>query len=120
MFFACFTGQPENRGFWTVMIKTSFLNPQNLPLVVEPEGDGENNVDFAALSEITRAKRDFFREKLLAHGALLFRGYRVRSVSDLERLVRKFSGGEKLFSYAGGVSPRNPLGGGKRVYTSTE
>jgi alpha-ketoglutarate-dependent taurine dioxygenase len=102
------------------MIKTSFVNPQHLPLVVEPDGDGKNCADFDALIETARAERDFFRAKLLAHGALLFRGYQVRSVSDLERFVRKFSGGEKLFSYAGGVSPRNPLGAGRGVYTSTE
>src|SRR5215213_4366638 len=101
------------------MIKTSFLNPQKLPLVIQPPEDKENKADLDSLLEIVRAENDFFREKLLTRGALLFRGYRVESVSDLERFVQKFSGGEKLFSYAGGVSPRNPLNSGG-VYTSTE
>lgn len=102
------------------MIKTSFLNPQKLPLVIEPAVDKENEADLDLLVRTARAQTDFFREKLLTHGALLFRGYQARSVSDLERFVREFSGGEELFSYAGGVSPRNPLGGGGAVYTSTE
>ncbi|HEX8369765.1 MAG TPA: TauD/TfdA family dioxygenase [Pyrinomonadaceae bacterium] len=106
------------------MIKTSFLNPQKLPLVIKPAVDEkENAADLDLLVETARSGRDFFREKLLTHGALLFRGYQVRSVSDLERFVDEFSGGEKLFNYAGGVSPRNPLGGGGKgggVYTSTE
>jgi alpha-ketoglutarate-dependent taurine dioxygenase len=102
------------------MIKTSFLNPQKLPLVVEPDGEQENAADFDALLETVSARRDFFREMLLTHGAILFRGYRVLSEDDFERFVRKLSGGEKLFNYAGGVSPRRALGSGAGVYTSTE
>jgi alpha-ketoglutarate-dependent taurine dioxygenase len=89
-------------------------------MVVEPDGDEKTDAGLDALIETARLKREFFRKKLLLHGAILFRGYRVRSVSDLERFVQNFSGGEKLFSYAGGVSPRNPLGKGVGVYTSTE
>jgi alpha-ketoglutarate-dependent taurine dioxygenase len=100
------------------MIKTSFLNSQQLPLVVEPAGDKENEANLDALLETALACRDFFREKLLRHGAILFRGYRVRTAADLELLVENFSGGEKLFNYAGGASPRRALGGG--VYSSTE
>ncbi|HEX8735722.1 MAG TPA: TauD/TfdA family dioxygenase [Pyrinomonadaceae bacterium] len=101
------------------MMKTSFLNPQKLPLVVQPLEDKENKADLDWLIETAEIQKDFFREKLLKHGALLFRGYGVRSVSGLERFVHEFSGGEKLFGYAGGVSPRNPLNSGG-VYTSTE
>ncbi|MDQ3800764.1 MAG: TauD/TfdA family dioxygenase [Acidobacteriota bacterium] len=102
------------------MVKIFFLNPQKLPLVVEPSEDKKTGADLDLLVETAREKRDFFREKLLAHGALLFRGYAVGDIADLEHFVHAFSGGEKLFSYAGGVSPRNSLGGGGGVYTSTE
>lgn len=101
------------------MVKTYFHNPQKLPLIVEPAEDKKDAADLNLLLETARGKRDFFREKLLAHGALLFRGYAVADVAGLERFVGAFSGGEKLFSYAGGVSPRNPMSGGG-VYTSTE
>lgn len=100
------------------MIKTSFLNPQKMPLVIEPAGDAESAVDLNALLDTARERRDFFQAKLLRHGAILFRGYGVRNAADFERFVEAFSGGEKLFDYAGGVSPRRALSGG--VYTSTE
>jgi alpha-ketoglutarate-dependent taurine dioxygenase len=90
----------------------SYLNAQESPMVIQPALAG-----FASLLEIAFEKRQFFREKLLKCGALLFRGYQVDSVSKFERFVRLFSGKE-LLSYAGGVSPRLPLSEG--VYTSTE
>jgi alpha-ketoglutarate-dependent taurine dioxygenase len=102
------------------MIKTSFLNPQKLPLVVEPDEARKNAANLSLLVETTAARRDFFQQKLLRHGAILFRGYKIRNVSDLEHFVGNFSAGEKLFNYAGGVSPRNALGAGGGVYTSTE
>jgi alpha-ketoglutarate-dependent taurine dioxygenase len=102
------------------MIKTSFPNPQKLPLVVEPDDALKNAADLSLLVETINARRDFFQQKLLRHGAILFRGYRIRSAGDLEHFVQKFSGGEKLFNYAGGVSPRNALGASGGVYTSTE
>ncbi|HEX9959497.1 MAG TPA: TauD/TfdA family dioxygenase [Pyrinomonadaceae bacterium] len=102
------------------MIKTSFLNPRKLPLVVEPDDALKNAADLSLLVETAAARRDFFRQKLLRHGAILFRGYRILSVGDLEHFVGKFSGGEKLFNYAGGVSPRSALGASGGVYTSTE
>ena len=90
----------------------SFLNSNQSPLVIEPAP-----ASFDSLLEIVFSKRQFFREKLLAHGVLLFRGYRVDTVTKFERFVRLFSG-KNLFNYAGGVSPRVPLSDG--VYTSTE
>jgi alpha-ketoglutarate-dependent taurine dioxygenase len=94
----------------------SFINEQKLPLVVEPSNEVQNkNLD--ALIAESLENRNFLHEKLLRHGALLFRGYDIQSAADFERFVRAFSGKE-LLNYAGGVSPRVELGGG--VYTSTE
>jgi hypothetical protein len=94
------------------MTKMSFINSNQSPLVIEPPP-----ASFDSLVETVFSNRQFFREKLLAHGVLLFRGYRVDSVTKFERFVRLFSGKE-LFNYAGGASPRVPLAEG--VYTSTE
>ena len=96
-------------------MQTSFLNQQKLPLVVEP--DENSDCSFAALISVCRLQKEFLREKLLRHGALLFRGFSVQTTSEFEQVVRAFSGKE-LLNYAGGVSPRVELGGG--VYTSTE
>jgi alpha-ketoglutarate-dependent taurine dioxygenase len=97
------------------MIKTYFLNPQKIPLVVEnaaPEKDSETLLNLAT------ARREFFREKLLQHGTLLFRGFDVRTTGEFETFARRFSQKE-FFRYAGGVSPRIALNG-NGVYTSTE
>lgn len=96
------------------MIRTYFLNPRKLPLVVESD-----NRDKSAerLMEIARAQREFFRANLLQYGAILLRGFAVREIEEFQNFVRAFSG-KDFFNYAGGVSPRVALSGG--VYTSTE
>ncbi len=95
------------------MIKTSFLNPQKLPLVVEPEFDAS----FESLVKTANDRREFLREQLLRYGALLLRGFQMENTADFEKFARVFSEKE-LFNYAGGVSPRRVLNDG--VYTSTE
>ena len=96
------------------MIKISFLNAQKLPLVVE-----SNNSDRTVknLMNLAATHRDFFRENLLRHGALLLRGFEARAITEFEDFVRAFAGTD-FFNYAGGVSPRRALG--KGIYTSTE
>jgi alpha-ketoglutarate-dependent taurine dioxygenase len=82
------------------------LNGPGLPLEISGGG---------GLLELVRAERAKLAEKLLTHGALLFRGFEV---ADLGGFARAFAGRETLFGYAGGASPRKALGGGS--YTSTE
>ena len=96
------------------MIKTYFLNSQKLPLVAE-----SNNSDKSVkrLSETAITQGDFFRAALLRHGAVLLRGFEVRTIDEFENFVRVFSK-KNFFNYAGGASPRRALSGG--VYTSTE
>lgn len=58
---------------------------------------------------------------MLVSGALLFRGFDLRTTEEFGRLVDAFSGGSPRFGYAGGASPRRVLeGGGGNVYNSTE
>jgi hypothetical protein len=96
------------------MLKTYFLNSQKLPLVVE---SSSRNKSIELLSELAICRREFFSERLLQYGAVLLRGFKVRTIEEFERVARLFSG-ENFFNYAGGVSPRIALGSG--VYTSTE
>ncbi|CAA9420643.1 MAG: SyrP-like protein [uncultured Pyrinomonadaceae bacterium] len=96
------------------MIKTYFLNSQKLPLVAESDNQDKS---LKKLSDLAMTQRDFFRAALLRHGAVLLRGFDVRTIDEFERFVRLFSGAD-FFNYAGGVSPRRALSGG--VYTSTE
>ncbi len=96
------------------MLKTSFLNAQKLPLVIETDAPDRS---LSALFKLADDEREFFRQQLLRYGALLFRGFQVRSIDEFEAFVRHFSGA-RFFNYAGGVSPRLSLS--KGVYTSTE
>ena len=85
------------------MIKTSFLNSQQLPLVVEPADNLQSNADFRLLKDRLLRRRDYLREKLLIHGAILLRGYSVSSIEELESLVACFLEKE-FFNYPGGAS----------------
>ena len=96
------------------MLKTCLPNSQKLPLTALAD---EKNRSFQALQEITVANKDFFHDALQSVGALLLRGFEVRSADDFLSFVRQFAGKE-LFNYAGGASPRSALR--KNVYNSTE
>lgn len=98
-------------------MKTSFINEEKIPMLVEPSTENAQNKNLDALVLESFDNREFLHTKLLEHGALLFRGFAVESAADFELFARAFSGKE-LLDYAGGVSPRIELGGG--VYTSTE
>lgn len=98
-------------------MKTSFFNQKKLPLVIKPEDSNPTSVSLESLISLCLNYRDFLHGKLLECGALLLRGYAVRTPADFAKFVRCFSGND-LLDYVGGASPRIKLGDG--VYTSTE
>lgn len=66
------------------LIRTSFLSEsETLPLVIEPTVDAVDLVEWAGLN------RAWVDEQLHQHGALLFRGFEVDSVSKFEGLALK-------------------------------
>jgi alpha-ketoglutarate-dependent taurine dioxygenase len=79
-----------------------------LPLVVTANGE--------PLVEWHQQNRDWVEARLLEHGAILFRGFAVRTQELFQRAVEVLGG--STLSYVDGNSPREKLGGG--VYTSTE
>ena len=81
-----------------------------LPLLVEPAVPGVDVAGWAATN------RDRIERDLLAHGAVLFRGFGVNSVEKFERLI--LSVGGPLLEYTFGSTPRSHVSG--NVYTSTE
>lgn len=85
------------------------------PPVLEPEGAA----DIEALVAFAAERRPALDALLLEHGAVVLRGWEARTLDDFAQVVTAVSGGEGLFNYAGGVSPRNALGGAG-LYTSTE
>jgi alpha-ketoglutarate-dependent taurine dioxygenase len=93
------------------LVETSYLEPeQKLPLVVQP---GVNNLNLIGWAE---SNREFIETELLKHGAILFRGFGLRSTDDFSRFAQTIS--SKLIEYGERSSPRTLIQTG--VYTSTD
>jgi alpha-ketoglutarate-dependent taurine dioxygenase len=92
-------------------MKYAFLNQNKLPLVIAPDSAE------ADIQMIVGDNRDELQALILDHGALLFRGFRVKTVPEFAAFASGFAD-RKLLDYVGGASPRVILGDG--VYASTE
>jgi alpha-ketoglutarate-dependent taurine dioxygenase len=86
------------------------LNDGPLPLLVQPQ------VADVSLRAWLGEQRAALEERLAAHGAVLFRGFPVRSRGEFEEIAAAGSG--DLMDYSFRSTPRSAVGG--RVYTSTE
>lgn len=85
---------------------------EDFPCIIEPRAeDGARG-----LPALLEQDNKCFHELLLAHGALLFRGFKVSDASTFEAVAR--AGTPNLVDYTGGGSPRSCVEG--KVYTSTE
>lgn len=90
-------------------VRVSTLGPgQLLPLIVE-----SNSKDLP-LADWCGANRDWISEKILQHGAVLFRGFYVPTPADFERAAKAACG--DLFADYGDL-PRNSAG--EKIYEST-
>jgi alpha-ketoglutarate-dependent taurine dioxygenase len=93
------------------LVTTDYLNHgQQLPLVIQPRTD---NID---LTEWARNNRTYIETELTGHGAILFRGFNLRSVPEFERFIGSVSG--EILEYNERSSPRSQLSG--HIYTSTD
>jgi len=87
-----------------------------LPLVVEPETSGEQRYRCPDLAQWMRANASWIDTQLVAHGALLLRGFPITSAQDFESLAATVS--PEFCDYVGGLSPRKHVAG--NISTSTE
>lgn len=81
-----------------------------LPLLIEPAVAGVDLVEWAALN------RDSLEQKLLKHGALLFRGFSMTSIERFDQTIASLSPGALEYMFR--ASPRTRVGG--NIYTSTD
>lgn len=95
-------------------IKTSFLNEDQLPLVIEPKEPG---ISLEDLKVILKENKKFFHDSMLKYGGLLFRNFPVNTSDDFTSVIKGLDTGE-FVNYIGGGSPRNKVK--DSVYTSTE
>ncbi|OYD97951.1 non-ribosomal peptide synthetase [Nostoc sp. 'Peltigera membranacea cyanobiont' 210A] len=91
------------------LIKTDYLQAgQNFPLVIQP-----NTTEVDLLSWVEN-NREYLETELLKHGAILFRGFNIKSVSEFENFAQTIC--PNLFAEYGDL-PRTGEGG--KVYGST-
>jgi alpha-ketoglutarate-dependent taurine dioxygenase len=84
----------------------------NLPVVVTPDGDPS----LAALLRIPPTEPAELDRHMREVGAVLFRGFEVRTPEDFQSFASLVT--EKFVDYSRGTSPRKRVNG--QVYTSTE
>ena len=89
----------------------SLFGDEALPLVLTPK---RQEPDFCGL---LKERHEDLKQKLLQHGALLFRGFAISDAADFQGVIDALSLGPTL-DYIGGDSPRTKITGS--VYTSTE
>lgn len=94
--------------------KTTFINQEQLPLLVTPARPFSTPAEFF---EMIRKNQSFFKDKLSKHGGILFRGFPLETAVHFAGAIRHLGTGE-FGDYIGGDSPRNKIYEG--VFTSTE
>lgn len=87
-----------------------------LPFLIHPESDAAQKPDPGVLLSVYREKEQFINEKLLQHGAILFRGFGINTPAAFARFTRSVS--RALLDNKEENVPRTKLTAG--VYTSTE
>ncbi|SRR6266498_395674 len=93
------------------LITASYLDRgRQLPLVIQP------NTDHIDLPEWAGNNRAYIEAALGKHGAILFRGFPVKSAPEFERFVRMAS--REILEYNERSSPRSQISG--QIYTSTD
>lgn len=104
--FVSFNGNPSS----DVLELGELIAGSNLPLLVTPASTGVNIID------IISSIRPIADLHLPVAGALLFRGFGVKSPEVFQHFARALGG--SLLSYEFGSTPRSKVGQG--IYTSTE
>lgn len=89
--------------------RLEFLNEEKLPVMIRPAA-GET------LDELVRAEREQLTATLHRYGAILFRGFGLRTAEDFQAAAKTCFEGT-LLPYLGGLSPRGQVREG--VYEST-
>jgi alpha-ketoglutarate-dependent taurine dioxygenase len=92
-----------------VVAREPAVPDRSLPLMLRPTAE----LDLVAWC---RRHRQSLEQDLARHGALLFRGFAVSSVTEFERFVLTFT--DDVLNYVEGSSPRTMVV--EKVYTSTE
>lgn len=94
------------------------LGDARLPLIVQPGAQPDGIRNHESLVEWLVAHRDWANEQLRTHGALLFRGFGVRHVDEVEAIARAID--PDLKNEYLGTSPRQALSRSGYVFSASE
>jgi len=98
------------------MIKTGQLDPEHsVPFVIE-YASGNGRPESGLLTSWYQDNLEFVEQKLIEHGAVLFRGFEVNTPASFARLTRSIAPG--LLDCLDDNGPRTKITSG--IYTSTE
>jgi len=98
------------------MIKTGLLAPErSVPFVIEYDSDN-GGPESGLLTSWYKDNTDFIEQKLVEHGAILFRGFDINTPGSFARLTRAIAPG--LADCLDDNGPRTKITSG--IYTSTE
>lgn len=98
------------------MIKTGLLDPErSVPFLIEYHSTNGRRGP-ALLNSWYQDNQDYLEQKLLAHGAILFRGFDISTPAAFARLTRSLAPG--LLDCLDDNGPRTKITAG--IYTSTE
>lgn len=93
------------------LVTAAPLNDESrLPLVISPAVSGVDLVTWA------ERNREFIEARLVRHGAILFRGFGLRTADEFGQFVKAVCG--ELMEYRERSSPRTQVG--DQIYTSTD
>lgn len=93
------------------LVKMQPLQPDaTMPLLITPTADTLDLLHWA------KNNLETLQQRLLQHGAILFRGFRLNDVSDFERFIGILS--DQALEYKERTSPRSKVSG--NIYTSTD
>ncbi|AFY58520.1 putative taurine catabolism dioxygenase [Rivularia sp. PCC 7116] len=93
------------------LTKLNLLNSESsLPLIITP------NVEELSLVNWAKSQKEFIENKLLQHGGILFRNFKVNDISEFADFIKTIAGDLLQYSYRS--TPRTQVSG--NIYTSTE
>ncbi|HEU5377682.1 MAG TPA: TauD/TfdA family dioxygenase [Ktedonobacteraceae bacterium] len=94
----------------TSLVKESYFGEDRYPLIIQPNLDGINLIDWVRDNKLSLLQR------LSLSGALLFRGFSLSTTDEFERFNSAIS--DEVIHYHESSSPRTQID--KHVYTSTD
>ena len=94
-------------------LKYTFVNDEQLPLVIEPQSPDQGSVDF--LIQYLQENNQAFKDRLIQYGAILFRGFHCNSPEAFSKAIDAALLGEN-YNYELCEVPRTKIT--DHVYTS--